>query len=293
MIPISNELKKAIEKAAEEAGNPYQLSIMVGVSNATVIKWLNGATSKIYEDTLIRLLPLLLPHLDKDAVKKYQAIFEYSVNECKLDLAKVNENSVNVDDLHDRLELSENLFKKINLYLSLHEKTGISAPSEKIVMKENEVTPIAAGQLRPVPVLSFAQAAGYEPAIEPICDYLRETTEETAMFSDVRENYFALRVDGDSMSPDYPHGSIALVAAGEFPQRGDIVAAKLHDGQVVIKEYHRKDNVISLESINPAGKSFKWHCKEQPGYVQWMWPVIEITLKPRERRWAKSKAGIS
>ncbi len=169
----------------------------------------------------------------------------------------------------------------------------LDAPGQQSPSAESEVIPVAPGQLRPVPVLSIAQAAGYEPALEPLCDYLRETSDETAMFSDVRESYFALRVDGDSMSPDYPHGSIALVAAGEFPQRGDIVAAKLHDGQVVIKEYHRKDNIISLESINPDGKSFKWHCKEQPGYVQWMWPVIEITLKPRDRRWAKCKAGIN
>lgn len=292
MIPISNKLRIAIEKAADDAGNPYQLSLRVGVSNATVGKWLSGTTSKIYEETLTRLLPLLLPHLDREELKNYHSIFKYTVNECRLDLARVDETCVNVDALHERLQLSEKLLEKIEFVLGAQEKTGDSPFLEKnnirslreaIPLRESGVLP------RPVPVISIAQAAGYEPALEPLCDYLRETSDRTAVFYDVPENCFALEVSGDSMSPDYPNGSIALVAAGEFPQRGDIVAAKLSDGQVVIKEYHRKDNRIALSSLNKDGQNFEWHCKENPGYVQWMWPVIEITLKPRDRRWAKLK----
>ena len=157
--------------------------------------------------------------------------------------------------------------------------------------ENSEVKPLDLGKVKAVPVLSFAQAAGYEPALIPLCDYIRETSDKSALFIDVKDNYFALEVSGDSMSPDYPDGSIALVASGEFPERGDIVAAKLLDGEVVIKEYHRKNNVITLQSINPNGKSFEWNCKENPGYIQWMWPVIEIALKPRARRWAKTIIG--
>lgn len=139
-------------------------------------------------------------------------------------------------------------------------------------------------KFRAVPVLSFAQAAGFEPALEPLCDYLREHSDHQQMFVDVPDTYFALEVNGESMAPDYPAGSIALVAAGEFPERGDIVVAKLATGQVVIKEYHRKDNVVTLSSRNPSGQTFQWHVKEQPGFVVWMWPVVEIILKPREQR---------
>jgi len=153
----------------------------------------------------------------------------------------------------------------------------------------SDVKKIEGDRWREVPVLSIAQAAGYEPALEPLCDYLREVTDKMAAFVDVRDNYFALEISGDSMAPDYPDGSIALIAAGDFPQRGDLVVAKLADGQVVIKEYHRKDNVITLSSINPSGRKYEWHCKEQPGYVQWMWPVIEVTLRPRSKRWAEAR----
>lgn len=156
----------------------------------------------------------------------------------------------------------------------------------------SEAEPAQVDRLRRVPVLSVAQAAGYEPALEPLCDYLRETSDESALFMDVKDNYFALRISGDSMAPDYPDGTVALVAAGEYPQRGDLVVAKIAaTGQVVVKEYHRKDNIITLRSLNPAGKSFEWHCKDQPGFVQWMWPVVEVTLKLRDRRWANAITG--
>ena len=289
MIPISNELRVAIKKAAEDVGNPYQLSLKAGVSNATVLKWLDGKTSKIYEKTLEQLLPLLLIHMSREEMENYRQIVEYGVAECKIDLSRVDESCVNVDTLRERLEVSERLLEKLSVALGKPESCG--KPTEEPV--SNDAVPISDSGIVPkaVPVLSFAQAAGYEPAFEPMCDYIRETSDRTAVFYDVPENCFALEVSGDSMAPDYPNGSIALVAAGEYPQRGDIVAAKLSTGQVVIKEYHRKDNVIRLESINPEGKNFEWHCKEQPGFVMWMWPVVEITLKPRAQRWAKRGQG--
>lgn len=152
-----------------------------------------------------------------------------------------------------------------------------------------ELTLPNAPRFKSVPVISIAQAAEYEP-VEPLIDYLREVSESEQMFFDVKDNYFAVEITGDSMAPDYPNGSIALVAAGEFPERGDIVVAKFSTGQVVIKEYHRKNNVVSLLSRNPNGQNFEWNIKEKPGFIQWMFPVIEIVLKPRQQR--RAKAGM-
>lgn len=157
----------------------------------------------------------------------------------------------------------------------------------------DEAVPVKHGELTDVPVLSFAQAAGYEPAIEPFDDFARGCSDETALFTETRPGFFALRVEGDSMSPEYPNGTILLIAGGEYPQRGDVVVAKLRSGQVVVKKYSRKDNVISLESENPNGMNFNWHCKEDPGFVMWMYPVIEVTLKLRNRRWERTRNGFS
>lgn len=187
--------------------------------------------------------------------------------------------------------IQERLYPYIRDYLPPDADAPVPLPRRPMMRGDfapgAEVEPAQVDRMRPVPVLSVAQAAGYEPALEPLCDYLRETSDESVLFMDVKDNYFALRISGDSMAPDYPDGTVVLVAAGEYPQRGDIVVAKIAStGQVVIKEYHRKDNIITLQSINPAGKSFEWHCKDQPGFVQWMWPVLEATLKLRDRRWA-------
>jgi SOS-response transcriptional repressor LexA len=158
---------------------------------------------------------------------------------------------------------------------------------------DDEAVAVKHGDMIDVPVLSFAQAAGYEPAIEPFDDFARDCSDEAAMFTEARPGFFALRVEGDSMSPEYPNGTILLVAGGEYPQRGDIVVAKLNSGQVVVKRYSRKDNVIKLESENPNGMNFSWHCKEDSGFVLWMYPVIEVTLKLRNRRWERTKNGFS
>lgn len=153
---------------------------------------------------------------------------------------------------------------------------------------DNEVAIPDTPRFKAVPVISIAQAAEYEP-IEPLIDYLREVSERAQVFVDVKDYYFAVEITGDSMAPDYPDGSVALVAAGEFPERGDIVVAKFSTGQVVIKEYHRKNNVISLLSRNPSGQNFEWNIKEKPGFIQWMFPVLEIVLKPRNQRKAKTR----
>ena len=152
-----------------------------------------------------------------------------------------------------------------------------------------EAAPLKTQKFRAVPVLTFAQAAGFEPALEPLCDYLREASDRSQIFFDVPDTYFALEIQGNSMEPDYPHGSIALVAAGEFPERGDIVVAKLSTGQVVIKEYHRRNGVITLSSRNPEGQTFEWNIKEQPGFIQWMFPVVQVIISPRSQRHAKAQ----
>ena len=94
------------------------------------------------------------------------------------------------------------------------------------------------------------------------------------------------------MSPVLPDGTFVYIAGGEYPERGDLVAAKIREtGQVVVKKYHRKDNIITLSSINPSGVNFEWHTKEQFGYVEWMYPVIEYTVQARKQRWERHKNG--
>jgi hypothetical protein len=145
--------------------------------------------------------------------------------------------------------------------------------------------------LHEVPVLNLAQAAGYDPAFEPLDDYALNCSSETALFdSEICPGYFALKVEGSSMSPVLPEGTIIYVAGGEYAQTGDLVVAKIRDsGQVVVKKFQRKTDRIFLNSINPDGVSFDWSVSDNP--LVWMWPVIEYTVHARRQRWERAKRG--
>jgi SOS-response transcriptional repressor LexA len=182
----------------------------------------------------------------------------------------------------------EKLYPLLRPYLKYSETfTGAARGGEERVKYRPEVVP--AKRLNEAPVLNFAQAAGYDPAFEPIDDYALNCACETALFDcEVNPGYFALRVDGESMSPVLPDGAIVYVAGGEYAQPGDLVVAKIRDsGQVVIKKFLRSEESIFLKSINPDGQNFEWGVKENP--LVWIWPVIEYTVKARKQRWEKCK----
>ncbi|OGV31747.1 MAG: hypothetical protein A2020_05505 [Lentisphaerae bacterium GWF2_45_14] len=181
----------------------------------------------------------------------------------------------------------EKLYPLLRPYLHYRERSPAQDPvgGEEIAVYKSEVS--SGVTLFEVPVLNFVQAAGYDPAFEPIDDYAYNCSSETALFdSEMKTGYFALKVEGDSMSPVLPDGTIVYVAGGEYAQNADLVVAKLREsGQVVIKKFARKENSICLNSINPDGKSFEFDPKQNP--LVWMWPVIEYTVKARQQRWEK------
>lgn len=70
----------------------------------------------------------------------------------------------------------------------------------------------------------------------------------------------------------------AVVAGGQFPQRGDLVGARLADlGEVVVKEYHRKNGTVERCALSPEGRSYTVDVKAEPGRLH------------LRRRWEKTK----
>jgi hypothetical protein len=58
-----------------------------------------------------------------------------------------------------------------------------------------------------------------------------------------------------------------------YPKRGKRVLAKLRDsGDLVVKRYRRKDNVIRLES-DGTGRHWQWNCKTEPSPIESMRPI--------------------
>jgi phage repressor protein C with HTH and peptisase S24 domain len=66
------------------------------------------------------------------------------------------------------------------------------------------------------------------------------------------ENAYALEISGNSMEPAYRDGTVIIVSPATSIRRGDRVAVKTRDGEVMVKELKRRTSKsIELRSINP------------------------------------------
>jgi phage repressor protein C with HTH and peptisase S24 domain len=67
------------------------------------------------------------------------------------------------------------------------------------------------------------------------------------------ENAYALEISGSSMEPAYRDGTVIIVSPAASIRRGDRVAVKTREGEVMVKELKRRTSKsIELRSINPA-----------------------------------------
>ena len=65
------------------------------------------------------------------------------------------------------------------------------------------------------------------------------------------KNCFALRVIGDSMSPNFDDGDIVLVDPNKVPKKQDFVAVRTSDSDQLIKRYYPSEDEVLLISDNP------------------------------------------
>lgn len=138
-----------------------------------------------------------------------------------------------------------------------------------------------------VPLVGMARAKSLD-SNDSLGEFLSEFEESTAWI-DAKPNYFSLRVEGHSMSPDLPPGSLLLVAGGEMPERGDRVVARL-DGDVVVKVYGRRQNIVYLDSLpDTSGANYEIDLTVEPDRLAWMFPVIMSQVNERDRRRAQDR----
>jgi len=105
------------------------------------------------------------------------------------------------------------------------------------------------GKMRQIPVYTFVQA-GQAVAYEE----LPEIWDDTIEYDGNDEQAFALRVAGDSMSPNFPPGTIITVSPRNPPNNGSLVVAKIKEEGVLFKMFHHTgqgdDTKIILSSYN-------------------------------------------
>ena len=101
---------------------------------------------------------------------------------------------------------------------------------------------------RVIPLLSWAQA-GTTQSWDDVFEH------EGFIGFNVRDpKAVAVQIRGDSMAPQFPQGTIAIVYPGWEAKSGDLVIARLNDGTVMFKRLHvdgENYTFISLNSIYP------------------------------------------
>lgn len=131
----------------------------------------------------------------------------------------------------ERIDLFANYFGVSRDYIAGKEIPTTQQPSTGVLIPL--VGRVAAG----LPITAVENIIGQE-----------EITKKLAATGD----YFALRIKGDSMSPDIHDGDIVVVRQQEDAENGDIVIAIINGSDGVCKELRRTPDAVMLISHNSA-----------------------------------------
>lgn len=203
--------------------------------------------------------------------KEKQAFLEYAFSQLRTrgviktyqDFAKllgVSKNSISAAKNGQESYLTDSLMAKIES--ALHYYGDSPTPSEV----EQEMVLVIPSGARAGTLADFAQSvAQYD------CE---------RMVTPVKGADYAIQVTGDSMSPEYPSGSVVLIKKineKAFIEWGKTYVLDTENG-AVIKNVRRTDNpeVIECVSMNPAYQSFTMETKYING---WYRVLMVLSLK--------------
>lgn len=99
-----------------------------------------------------------------------------------------------------------------------------------------------------VPLISWVSAGAWRETIDSLETGMAEEWIETT--APVRQHTFALKVQGDSMEPDFPSGTYIVVEPDLDPQPGDFVIAKNGD-EATFKQLTKDGADWYLKPLNP------------------------------------------
>jgi len=161
----------------------------------------------------------------------------------------------------DEKNVTKNLLKKIHLIME-----KVDVPVGDSSLEKAELVNI-------LPVEAMAGTLGdFALAVQ---DYECER-----MVSPIKGADFAIKIQGDSMSPEYPSGSVCLIKKVNekaFIEWGKVYVLDTENG-AVIKQIRRTDreNVVECVSLNPAFQPFT----VDTSYIKgWYRILMMISLK--------------
>ena len=110
------------------------------------------------------------------------------------------------------------------------------------------VEPVSLGKLRRVPIISSVMAGKWGEA----SDAFQPGDADDWTDTDVKgPHVFALRVKGDSMTPEFNEGDIVIVSPHSRAASGDYVVVKNDDEDVTLKQFKKYGTKRILHPLNP------------------------------------------
>jgi len=123
---------------------------------------------------------------------------------------------------------------------------------------------------RRVPIVSWA-AAGAAKDYQDLANQIDELVETNSR----DPNAFSVIIEGDSMEHKFYAGDRVIFAPNQEPRNGDVVLAKLNDGRVLFKWFHRtgpEGQKIKLSSENPNYAPMEFSKED----FQFIYPAWEL-----------------
>lgn len=153
---------------------------------------------------------------------------------------------------------------------------GFDVPMERKPDKERSDTSniLLYVQGRSIPIIGSIPAGSPALAVENIVGH---------DYADVPEgeDYFYLRVNGDSMTNAGIHSDdLVLIKMQPCAENGQIVACMINGEEATLKRYYRQKNTVVLQPENPAYQPIIVPCKDfESGYARIIGIAKEVKRK--------------
>lgn len=125
---------------------------------------------------------------------------------------------------------------------------GLDVPMERIpdAFRKIGATPLSEIETTNVPILGIVKAGYDYLAQENIIDYISFKVDGTD-----KENYYALNVTGDSMTPLFDNGDTVIVHKQDDFKNGDNCVVLINGEEATIKKVYKGSTGIELKAVNP------------------------------------------
>ena len=129
------------------------------------------------------------------------------------------------------------------------EQSGVAENAADYMNTSSNVTPALEIKDKKIPVVSWVQAGTASEAIDLFQP--GEADDWVTPSVQVRAHTYALKVQGDSMAPDFRAGMILVVEPEMDYLMGDYVIARNGDDEATFKQYIKDSGQEYLKPINP------------------------------------------